>query len=213
MLSGEAVVAIWNDITGEGRAEFYAWHLHEHMAERAAIPGFLRGRRYIATSPATQPEFFTLYEARIFAVLQGEDYLARLNAPSPWTKTATAGFRNTSRALATVLHSSGPGPGGALLTLRFDANDAQAGALIAIARGIAALPRITGAHLCRGDNAASGERTKESVGRTDIQAPPTWFMLIEATGEDALPTPSLPISGPIIRGSYRLEYTQEKPIA
>ena len=47
-LAGEGAVAIWHDIAPEGRGEFYAWHGHEHMPERAAIPGFLRGRRYVA---------------------------------------------------------------------------------------------------------------------------------------------------------------------
>src|SRR4051812_1997418 len=138
MLSGEAVVAIWNDITPAGREDFYAWHLHEHMPERAEIPGFRRGRRYIASDPATAPEFFTLYEADTMAVLQGPDYLAHLNAPTPWTKRATAGFRNTSRAIARVLHSEGPGPGGAAMTLRFDAARESAAALTALIRQAAA---------------------------------------------------------------------------
>jgi hypothetical protein len=41
MLAGEGAVAIWNDINEAGRAEFYAWHLHEHMPERVGIPGFV----------------------------------------------------------------------------------------------------------------------------------------------------------------------------
>lgn len=71
MLAGEAVVAIWNGIAPEGRAEFYEWHLHEHIPERVGIPGFKRGRRYIAADPATQPEFFTLYEAEILRGASG----------------------------------------------------------------------------------------------------------------------------------------------
>ncbi|MEO9191438.1 MAG: hypothetical protein ABI224_15775, partial [Acetobacteraceae bacterium] len=117
MLAGEAVVAIWNDITDEGRAAFYEWHLHEHMPERVGIPGFRRGRRYMAASPETRPEFFTLYEADTMQVLQGVDYANRLNAPTPWTKAVTAHFRATARALARVLATAGPGGGGAVLTI------------------------------------------------------------------------------------------------
>src|SRR5579872_6538062 len=120
MLAGEAVVAIWNGITPEGRDQFYAWHLHEHMPERVGIPGFRRGRRYIAADAETAPEFFTLYETDAFPVLQGRDYAGRLDAPPAWTRRATAHFRDTSRALAHVLMSTGLGSGGALLTLRFD---------------------------------------------------------------------------------------------
>lgn len=47
-LLGKAVVAIWNDILPEGRDNFIEWHNREHIPERVSIPGFLRGRRYIA---------------------------------------------------------------------------------------------------------------------------------------------------------------------
>ena len=71
MLAGEGAVAIWNGISDEGRADFYAWHLSEHMPERVGIPGFLRGRRYRAADDKTHPEFFTLYETQTFEVTQG----------------------------------------------------------------------------------------------------------------------------------------------
>src|SRR5262245_21382480 len=118
-LAGSGAVCIWNDITPQGRDEFYAWHLHEHMPERAAIPGFRRGRRYVALDAATRPEFFTRYETATTAVLTGPEYLARLNAPTPWTRTVTQAFRSTSRALTRVAASLGPGLGGTLATLRF----------------------------------------------------------------------------------------------
>ena len=89
MLAGEGAVAIWNDIAEAGRAEFYAWHLHEHMPERVGIPGFVRGRRYRAADAATQPEFFTLYETASFQVIQGSDYLSRLNEPTEWSHAST----------------------------------------------------------------------------------------------------------------------------
>ena len=217
MLSGEAVVAIWNDIAEEGRAEFYAWHLHEHMPERAGIPGFRRGRRYIALGPATQPEFFTLYEADTMGVLQGSDYLARLNAPTAWTRRATAAFRNTSRAIARVLHSTGPGAGGVVLTARFEASHERRADLAALVQGVANAPRVAGAHLCAADDEASGQRTAESAGRTDLQPPPAWFAMVEATDAEALdallPEAALReagAGGAIARGIYRLEYTRTK---
>jgi len=78
-LAGTAVVAIWNDITGDDRANFYEWHNREHIPERLGIPGFLRGRRYRAiegTAPGDR-EYFTLYEVRNLAVLGSEAYLAQ----------------------------------------------------------------------------------------------------------------------------------------
>jgi hypothetical protein len=219
MLSGHGVVAIWNGITEEGRAQFYDWHLHEHMPERVGIPGFCRGRRYRAVDASTQPEFFTLYEVDTFEVLQGQDYANRLNAPTPWTKKATAHFRDTSRGLARVLASTGPGPGGLIATLRFRVTsgkeDAARTALGALMAEIVALQAVTGAHLCRADDDASGVKTAESKGRTDIQAPPNWFVLIEACGADALAEPIRRVSAaagveqPVV-GRYAHEYTRLK---
>jgi hypothetical protein len=217
MLAGEAVVAIWNGIAEAGRAQFYDWHLREHIPERVGIPGFLRGRRYIAIDPATHPEFFTLYEAATMQVLQGHDYTDRLNAPTPWTKSATAHFQDTARALARVLESSGPGMGGAMLTLRFAATPPATAAIADLVRAAGRAPRIPGAHLCRADDDASGASTAESQGRTDIQAPPSWFALIEATDAAALantlPDPSLHTAGAhglIHRGLYQLEHVRTK---
>lgn len=219
MLAGEAVVAIWNGIAPAGRSEFYEWHIREHMPERVGTPGFRRGRRYRAVDGQTHPEYFTLYEVDTFQVLQGRDYTDRLNAPTEWTRRATAHFQNTSRALARVLASFGHGPGGTLLTVRFDVAAVQAEEVRAKLTHklleIAELPQITGAHLCRADSDLSVVRTEESRTRTDIEVPPTWFVLVEACtaaaldpAESSLST-SLPDAG-IIRGRYFCEYTRLK---
>ena len=96
-LAGDAIVAIWNGITPAGRDGFYDWHVHEHMPERVGIPGFLRGRRYIAEWGA--PEFFTLYEATSIETLDGQDSQSRLNNPTPWTLATVAHFRDVARAI------------------------------------------------------------------------------------------------------------------
>lgn len=219
MLAGQGVVAIWNGITEEGRADFYEWHVREHMPERVGIPGFLRGRRYRALDRATQPEFFTLYETETFETLLGQDYLGRLNAPTAWTKSATAHFRDTSRGLARVLASHGDGPGGVLATVRFrvpegagaDETSAFADRLSRLAR----LPKVTGVHLCRADDDASGVRTTESRDRTDIQAPPNWIVMIESCLVEGLDGPIAAVVGDAtvtdaVIGRYGHEYTRPK---
>jgi hypothetical protein len=217
MLAGEAVVAIWNGIASEAREQFYDWHTNEHMPERVGIPGFRRGRRYVAADADTAPEFFTLYEADTMQVLQGNDYTNRLNDPTPGTKATTAHFRDTARALSRVLVSHGPGIGGLLLTIRFDCDEQHLPGLRALVRAAAQAPRVTGAHLCAGDASASVVRTAESRDRTDIQAPPDLFIMVEATDADALANILLEraLSGagarsPFVRGVYRLEYVRTK---
>jgi len=219
MLCGHGVVAIWNDITDAGRAEFYAWHATEHMPERIAIPGFLRGRRYRAIDQQTHPEFFTLYELETFSVTTSQSYLARLNAPTSWTKKATAEFRNTARGLGRVLTSVGPGPGGVLATVRFGVASEQKEtvqpALSDVMRKIAQLPMVTGAHLVATDAEASAVKTAESKDRTDIQASPTWFAMVEACTAASLEAPirHLTESGFVQQpdvGRYCLESTRLK---
>jgi hypothetical protein len=217
MLAGEAVVAIWNGIAPETRAQFYDWHINEHMPERVGIPGFRRGRRYIALDAATQPEFFTLYEADTMQVLQGSDYANRLNDPTPGTRATTAQFRDTFRALSRVVVSHGAGMGGVLLTVRFDCDEPHLPGLRAMVRAAAQAERVTGAHLCLGDAAASELRTVETRGRTDIRTPPRCFALVEATDAEALADILLErglsgagARGPFLRGLYRLEYVRTK---
>ena len=219
MLAGEGAVAIWNGITDEGRPDFYAWHLHEHMPERVGIPGFLRGRRYRAADRTTAPEFFTLYETQTFEVMLGTDYLSRLNAPTAWTKRATSHFRATSRALTRVLASFGVGPGGALLTFRFDvpsgAAEAERARLEQALLEISRLAEITGAHLLRADETASAARTNESKDRKDIEAPPSWVLLVEACSVKALESAGEVLNRePVLKsataGRYLLEHTRLK---
>ncbi|MEI8703452.1 hypothetical protein [Mesorhizobium sp. ISC15] len=219
MLCGKGVVAIWNGISEEGRQDFYQWHIHEHMPERTGIPGFLRGRRYRAVDKETHPEFFTLYEVEQFNVITGEEYAKRLNAPTSWTRRATSHFLNTSRGLARVLLSEGPGPGGVLATVRFQpvtTHGQQAlGELSSLVSHIIQSPLMTGAHLCKSDEEATGIRTAESDGRTDYDAPPSWFLLLEACTVEALEAPlQAVLQHAVVRkaqvGRYLLEYTRLK---
>jgi hypothetical protein len=217
MLAGEAVVAIWNGIEPDAREQYYDWHNNEHMPERVGIPGFRRGRRYIAADPTTHPEFFTLYEADTMPVLQGAGYTDRLNNPTPATRATTARFTDTFRALSRVLVSHGPGMGGALLTIRFDCDEVHLTAVRAMVRAASQADRVTGAHLCLGDVAASLVRTEETKDRGDIRPPPSCFIMVEATDPEALSDILLDrallgagATAPFERGVYRLEYIRVK---
>jgi hypothetical protein len=219
MLCGQGVIAIWNGIAEGTRADFYAWHTLEHMPERLDIPGFLRARRFRAVDQTTHPEFFTLYELQSFEVATSQGYLNRLNSPTPWTTKVTAAFRDTSRGLARVLVTAGPGPGGTLATIRFTASNAVGSTLSAALESliyeVARLPMITGAHLASSSVDASTIRTAESWGRSDIQAPPDWIVLIEACAPEALDEPirRLENSGSILHpiiGRYVNEYSRLK---
>jgi hypothetical protein len=223
-LAGQGVVAIWNDILPEGRADFFEWHNREHMPERVGIPGFRRGRRYIAL--AGEPEFFTLYETDSPEVLAGADYLGRLNNPTPWTRRATAPFRNVSRSLCRVALSLGTGQGGLLATLRYDVvegREEEQRRLLAhrILPELADRPGICGVHLCLADRGASLMETEEKKGRPKAMVP-NWVIMVEGASEivrleaacdAALASLTLIAAGaaePIERGLYQLQYSRCK---
>jgi hypothetical protein len=189
------------------------------MPERVGIPGFVRGRRYRAADGATQPEFFTLYETTSFQVIQGSDYLSRLNEPTEWTRATTAHFESTTRSLTRVVASHGVGSGGALMTLRFDIADESVQALVprlaSALEAVARLPRISGAHLLAADAGVSGKATAESKDRKDILAPARWVVLLEGCDVDAFGPALAELQGfselrDASKGHYLHEYTRLK---
>jgi hypothetical protein len=187
-LLGKGVVAIWNDITDEGRANFYEWHNREHIPERLGVDGFLRGRRYVALEGT--PEYFTLYEVNEVEVLSSDAYLARLNAPTEWTSRSVLHFRNTARSLCRTEYSIGLGSGGYLGTLRFDSSPEHDRTLMErlttkLYPEIAATPSIVGVHLGRADIAASTAKTAEQTGRP-ANAVPRWVVMIEGSQPTAV---------------------------
>src|SRR5918911_764759 len=105
MLAGQAVMVNWSDVAPEHRHAYYEWHSREHMVGRVALPGFCRGRRYIAAQ--ANRDFLVCYEVDNIAVLSGSAYLEKANAPSELTRKTTPFVRNSNRALAVVQLSLG----------------------------------------------------------------------------------------------------------
>jgi hypothetical protein len=60
-LRGRAFNAMWSSLSEGYAHELDRWHTIEHMPERLAVPGFLRGRRYIDATASDQ-SMFILYE-------------------------------------------------------------------------------------------------------------------------------------------------------
>jgi hypothetical protein len=185
-LAGLGAVCIWHDLLPEAIDEFYQWHNREHMPERVGIPGFRRGRRFIAVAGA--PTYFNLYEADDAEVLGGRDYLERLNSPTAWTRRVVASFRAVSRSICRVVYSEGVGEGGFMLTQRFDVDADQAERTSDALRRrllppLADRKGIAGVHFCLADEAISRIETAEKKARSEATANPGWIVLIEGTSE------------------------------
>lgn len=116
-LLGQAAMLLNFDIVPDAVAEHDDWHTHEHLPERLAIPGFLRGTRWAAIGDG--PAYCVLYEVERLDTLTSAAYLTRLNNPSPWTQKMMPHYRGMSRGLCRVVRSCGLGMGHYALQLRF----------------------------------------------------------------------------------------------
>jgi len=186
-LAGSAILAIWNGIRPDAEDEFVAWHVREHIPERVGLPGFLRGRRYVALDG--HPKYFNFYETQSVADLSSPAYLARLDAPTPWTKSVVAHFTDTSRTICAVALSSGRGDGAALMTLQLSTSQTS-GTFTQVMQALAAdalrRPGIVAVHLLQGDPVASNQQTAEKKLRDKADEVASWILLVEAVGPDAL---------------------------
>ena len=105
------------DVVAEAQTEHDDWHSHEHLPERLAIPGFVRGSRWRAL--AGGPAYFVMYEVGELGVLSSAAYMQRLNHPSPWTTKMMVSYRGMRRGLCEIVARVGHGLGGFGLLLRF----------------------------------------------------------------------------------------------
>ena len=223
-LAGLGAVCIWHDLLPEARDDFYQWHNREHMPERVGIPGFRRGRRYVAVE--SSPEYFNLYEADSAEVLGGQDYLNRLNAPTEWTRRVVPSFRNVSRSICRVVYTQGVGQGAFMCTQRFDVGEGSRSRVVTALRQrllppLADHKGIAGIHFCLADEAVSKVETAEKKARSDTTQVPTWIILIEGNsaadvraGGAALGQELEPLLGDdgaaILASVYQLEFSRCK---
>jgi hypothetical protein len=113
----DAAMLLLFDIAADAITEHDDWHTHEHFPERLAIPGFLRGSRWIARNGT--PRYFVMYEVRNLDTLASAPYLERLNNPTPWTAKIMQRYVGMRRALCEVAAGFGSGLGCTALLIRF----------------------------------------------------------------------------------------------
>ncbi|WP_239482918.1 hypothetical protein [Paraburkholderia sp. C35] len=179
-LLGNAAVLIWNDVIETERDAFYRWHDKEHIPERLALPGFLRGRRYRGNGVT---EWLTLYEADNVGVLTSPAYLERLNNPTPLTQSTVQAFRNTARSICTVQKTTGTSTGGHVLTMPLPAGFDADALFEGTAPAITSHTSVLAAHLFIADEAASHLDTREARGRAYVVPPRV--LLVETSTLDA----------------------------
>jgi hypothetical protein len=188
-MTGDAggAVAIWHDIEPGGLNEFYAWHGEEHMPERVAIPGFLRGRRFAAID--ARLGFFNLYETASAGVVSGPDYRRKLDSPTPRTISAVRHFRNVARSLCAVVATTGMSQGGLVATLRYEVEpgrdavhrDRMIGEIVP---RLATAPGVAAVKFLEADRNASGYVNAEQRARGAPNTVPPFVLIVEGWAEE-----------------------------
>jgi len=214
-LMGQAALAMWWNIAPEVRADFEDWHAHEHFPERMGIPGFHRGTRWSAVEGEGM---FVMYEMRAFDVLSSPAYVARLNAPTPWSTRLMPHHRDMVRSQCRVLASRGGGVARHALTVRLspaaDGDDALHAFCQTTIDTLAMRPGLTGAHLLQHEMPAMQATTEQKIrGNADGWA--DWVLVVcgydlgalQAVSEGDLASAALASHGAAtadVRGIYGL---------
>ena len=141
-MQGSGYLAIWSDLTPQDETDWAHWITREHAAERVGVNGFLACRIFRALG-ASVNRYFILYELEDERVVGGPDYLARLNAPTPWSQRIMPRLGNFARGGGRIAASAGTGQGGIVAPLRLDAAPSWDAA--AVVAELARLDRIIAA--------------------------------------------------------------------
>ena len=191
---GQAALAMWWDMAPEMRAEFEHWHAHEHFPERLGIPGFLRAARWTAADGGEG--IFVMYELRDHGVLSSAPYLARLNAPTPWSTQLMPHHRHMVRSQCHVLESRGAVVARQALTIRLSPAPGQderlRRAIEQLAGEVMLAPGTVGMHLLRHEAPAIAATQEQKIRGGDAVA--DWVLVAcgyDAQALDALSASSL----------------------
>ena len=153
-------LAIWSDVTAEQETDYLHWLTREHTTERLSVDGFAGVRVYRSLQGDVR-RYFTRYDLRTPAVLASEAYLARLNAPTPWTQRIMRIVGNFARGGGRVLAEAGVGRGSILAAFKLDGQSFASPAATVLS--IVAQDRIARAELLETD--AEGTSIKDATRR------------------------------------------------
>lgn len=182
MKAGQGFLAIWSDVAPEQETDYLHWLIREHTQERVSVPGFL-GVRVFHSRAAGIRRYFILYALADSAVMASPAYVARLNAPTPWSQRIMPILGNFRRGGGTVRARLGGGLGAIVAPVLVEAggsSDASARAADVVERD-----RIVAVSLLAVDGAGTAIPTSEKALRRGDRSFDT-LMLAEAVDADAL---------------------------
>ena len=175
-------LAIWSDLASPDETDWAHWITREHAAERVGINGFLACRIFRALGAAAN-RYFILYELDDENVVSSADYLARLNAPTPWSQRVMPKLGNFARGGGRIAASAGLGQGGIVAPLRLLAAPSFDAA--SLTTELARLDRIIAARVLLTDLAQTSIKTSEKGMRSNDSSFAA-LLLIEGLDEAAV---------------------------
>ena len=118
-MRGAGFLAIWSDVEPKHLTDYRHWLTREHTTERVTTKGFLASRVFRMVDSDLN-RFFILYELESPEVLVGPAYLARLNAPTPWSQRIMPLLGNFIRGGGVMAARAGRGEGSTVIALRIE---------------------------------------------------------------------------------------------
>jgi hypothetical protein len=180
-MRGAGFLAIWSDVEPKHLTDYRHWLTREHTTERVTTKGFLGSRVFRAIHSGIN-RFFILYELESPLVLDGPAYLARLNAPSPWSQRIMPLLGNFIRGGGVMTARAGRGEGSTVAALRIEHLPKDATRL---AGDIAALDGIAAVQIGVTDHARTSVPTVEK-GMRKNEGVFAGLLIIEALDEASL---------------------------
>ncbi len=162
-MRGAGFLAIWSDVEAHDLTDYRHWLTREHTTERVTTRGFLASRVFRAARDDIN-RFFILYELESPEVLDGESYLARLNAPTPWSQRIMPKLGNFMRGGGTMVARAGRGEAAMIVALRIETlpQDPQK-----MAQALVVCDGVAAVQIGTTDEARTSVRTAEKGMRKD----------------------------------------------
>jgi hypothetical protein len=183
-LHGKGMLIVFCEVKARDERDFNEWYNREHIDERVNLPGFHRGRRYVAVRGS--PRYLATYECDTVDDLATRGYLALLANQTPWTQAVMARFTRFTRLTVRVQADLAHGVGGAVAAVRFTPDPRARKALVewlaeaALPRAIAR-PGMVGAMAGENDlevaNAPLQTKSMDSPRADEAE----WVALLEGT--------------------------------
>jgi len=148
------------DVAATDDADFNDWYDHEHVEERARIPGFLSAARYESIEGGKR--YLGMYRTESLDAFTTPAYQAAFGRQTPWSVTNLGRMVGPMRRVCAVTPLAGQGSGSRACVLTLAA-DATAASLQETVRAVSALPGFVRAYLLTPDATLSTPLPREST--------------------------------------------------